>query len=222
MWTVGSCPRGHRECGHVELERWGTVPNAITALRTVAAVGLGLAAAVDRDLTLLLWSAGVYWVGDSLDGTVARLLRRETRIGAVFDIICDRVSAAVIYLGVVWLLPHLLVPVAIYLLSFSVVDLMLSLSFLAYPLSSPNYFYLIDRTIYRWNWSIPAKTANSTIFLVLLVLTESVALTTTIAVVLMVGKLLSLRRLAGLGPAGTGDCAHELLAARAGSAPDVR
>lgn len=222
MWTVGSCPHGHRECGHAELERWGTIPNAITALRTVLAVGLGLAAAIDRDLALLLWATGVYWVGDSLDGAVARLLHRETRIGAVFDIVCDRLCAAVIYLGVVWLLPHLLLPVAVYLVSFSVVDLMLSLAFLAYPLSSPNYFYLADRAVYRWNWSKPAKAANSAIFLVILLVTESLVLTTAIAVVLLVAKLLSLHRLAQLGPVPSGDCAHELHRARADAGPEDR
>ncbi|MBA2697006.1 MAG: CDP-alcohol phosphatidyltransferase family protein [Ornithinimicrobium sp.] len=220
MWTPRSCPHGHRECSHGELEQWSTVPNAITALRTVVAVGLGLAAAVDQDLTLLLWATGVYWVGDTADGAVARLLGRENRIGAVFDIVCDRVCAAVVYMGVVWLLPHMVLPVAVYLLSFSVVDLMLSLAFLAYPLSSPNYFYLADAPIYRWNWSKPAKAANSAIFLVLLLLTESVVLTTAIAGVLLVAKLLSLRRLSRLPPAPDTDCAHELSRSPAG--PETR
>jgi CDP-diacylglycerol--glycerol-3-phosphate 3-phosphatidyltransferase len=222
MWTSGSCPHGHRECGRVELERWATVPNAITAIRTVGAVGLGLAAALDRDLALLLWATGVYWVGDMADGAVARLLHRETRIGAVFDIVCDRICAAVIYIGVVWLLPSLVLPVAIYLLSFSVVDLMLSLSFLAYPLSSPNYFYLADRPTFTWNWSKPAKAANSAIFLVILLVTESVLLTTGIALLLLTAKLLSLRRLAGLAQAPQVDCAHELVAAGSGARPRTR
>ena len=52
---------------------------------------------------------------------------------------------------------------------------LLSLAFLAWPIRSPNYFYVVDRTLWLWNWSKPGKAVNSSIFAVLLLVTESVA-----------------------------------------------
>ena len=37
----------------------------------------------------------------------------------------------------------------------------LSLAFMAWPIRSPNYFYVVDRRIWLWNWSRPGKAANS-------------------------------------------------------------
>ena len=108
-------------------------------------------------LTLLVVALVVYWVGDSLDGFVARIRGCETRIGAVLDILCDRFCAASFYLGLVWLQPELALPVFIYLAEFMVVDCFLSLAFLAWPVRSPNYFYVIDRPIWLWNWSKPGQ-----------------------------------------------------------------
>jgi CDP-diacylglycerol--glycerol-3-phosphate 3-phosphatidyltransferase len=53
------------------------------------------------------------------------------------------------------------VPVAIFLVQFMVVDCLLSLSFLRWPLLSPNYFGAVHRGVYRWNWSPPAKSVNT-------------------------------------------------------------
>ena len=50
-----------------------------------------------------------------------------------------------------------------------VIDMFLSLAFLAWPISSPNYFYLIDRRLYMWNWSRIGKAANSGLFAVFMV-----------------------------------------------------
>ena len=51
--------------------------------------------------------------------------------------------------------------VAVFLLSFMVLDTMLSLAFLCWPVLSPNYFHLVDRTVWRLNWSPLAKAANT-------------------------------------------------------------
>jgi CDP-diacylglycerol---glycerol-3-phosphate 3-phosphatidyltransferase len=180
-------------------ESFLTAANAVTAVRTVAAVTIGMGAAAQQSLSLLLVSLAVYWVGDIADGTVARMTGRETRIGAVLDILSDRLCAAVFYLGVVWLLPDLWVPVAIYLAQFMVVDTFVSLAFLAWPLTSPNYFYVVDRTLWKWNWSKPGKAANSAAFAVLLLVTEDVWLGAAIAVGLLGLKTWSVVRLTRLG-----------------------
>ncbi len=180
-----------------------TAATWITAVRTLAAVGLALGAATADDrsttLRLLVASLAVYWVGDVLDGAVARWRDQETRFGAVFDIVCDRACALCFYAGVVWFLPALALPVGVYVLEFAVVDTVLSLAFLAWPLLSPNYFDLVDRTVWLWNWSVPAKAVNSSVFALLLLWTESVLVCTPIAVALLVLKTVSLVRLVRLG-----------------------
>ena len=180
-------------------ERIGTSATLVTAVRTVGAVALAGLAVHEGSLTLLLASRVVYWVGDILDGFVARVQRCETRIGAVLDILCDRLSAAAFYLGLAWLQPEHVLPVMIYLAEFMVVDCFLSLAFLAWPIRSPNYFHVVDRPIWLWNWSKPAKAANSAIFAVILLVTGMPLLGVAIASLLLALKCASLVRLAGIG-----------------------
>ena len=138
-------------------------------------------------------------MGESLDGFVARVRGCETRIGAVLDILSDRFNAAGFYLGLVWLHHEYVVPVFIYLAEFMVIDCFLSLAFLAWPVRSPNYFYVIDRTIWLWNWSKPAKAVNSSLFAVLLLVTGWVWVGAAIATALLVLKSVSLVRLGRIG-----------------------
>lgn len=195
----------HRECAHAANETVLTWPTAITFARTIATLVLGLLGAQQQSLTLLLWALGVYWVGDMADGAVARLTDRETRTGATLDIMCDRISAGVFYVGFAWYDPTMVVPVGIYLAEFMVIDMFLSLAFLAWPVSSPNYFYLVDRRIWLWNWSKPGKALNSALFAVLMVWTRDPWLAGLIACALLVLKIMSMVWLARLGlpvPAG--------------------
>ena len=184
------------DAGH---ERLGTSANAVTAVRTLLAVLLAVLAAREGSLALLVGSLVVYWVGDALDGFVARARGCETRVGAVLDIICDRFCAAAFYVGLVWLQPELAVPVFVYLSEFMVVDCVLSLAFLAWPVRSPNYFYVVDRPLWRWNWSKPGKAVNSSLFAVLLLVTGWVSLGTLVALALLVVKGGSLARLGRIG-----------------------
>ncbi|HEX6874150.1 MAG TPA: CDP-alcohol phosphatidyltransferase family protein [Nocardioidaceae bacterium] len=180
-------------------ERLGTSANVITLIRTVAAVAVIGGAAQRHSLTMLLAGLGIYWAGDILDGTVARVFGCETRVGAVLDILSDRFCAGAFYLGLVWLTPALAWPILLYLAEFMVVDCLLSLAFLAWPIRSPNYFYVVDRRLWLWNWSKPGKVANSAIFAVLLVVTENAALGLVVASALLLLKSLSLVRLMRLG-----------------------
>jgi CDP-diacylglycerol--glycerol-3-phosphate 3-phosphatidyltransferase len=155
-------------------------------------VVLALAGAARSSLPLLVAALAAYWLGDMADGAVARLLDRETRTGATLDILCDRISAALFYVGFAWYDPTMTVPVGIYLTEFMVIDLYLSLAFLAWPSSSPNYFHLIDRRLWLWNWSKPGKALNSALFAVLMVVTRNPWLSGGIAVALLSVKLVSL------------------------------
>ncbi len=180
-------------------ERFATAANGVTAARTVASVVLAGVAASERSLDWLLVALVVYWAGDVLDGWVARRLACETRTGAALDVLCDRLCAAGVYLGLVWLEPSWAPAVLVYLAQFLVLDCFLSLAFLAWPLRSPNYFYVVDRPLWRWNWSLPGKAANSSVFAVLLLATGSVEVGLVTALLLTGLKIASLVRLGRLG-----------------------
>ncbi len=182
-----------------EKERVGTSATVITFVRTIISVVLAGLAAQQESLPLLVAALVVYWVGDSLDGFVARIRGCETRIGAVLDILSDRFCAASFYLGLVWLHHEYAVPVFIYLAEFMVIDCFLSLAFLAWPVRSPNYFYVVDRPLWLWNWSKPGKAVNSSLFAVLLLVTGWVWLGAVIATALLVMKTASLVRLGRIG-----------------------
>lgn len=187
-------------------ERIGTPATIITFVRTVVSVVLALVAAREDSLGWLLVALAVYWVGDSLDGFVARMLHHETRTGAALDILCDRFCAATFYVGLMWLKPDLAPAIVVYLAEFMVIDCFLSLAFLAWPVRSPNYFFVVDRTIWLWNWSKPAKAVNSSLFAVLLVAVDhygssgaAVGIGVVIAAALCVLKVVSLARLVRIG-----------------------
>ena len=180
-------------------ERLNTPATIVTLVRTVASVALSAVAAGQHNLTLLVVALVVHWVGDSLDGWVARTRDCETRTGAVIDILSDRLCVAAFYVGLAWLEPHLAPAIFVYLATFMVVDCFLSLGFLAWPITSPNYFYVIDRGLWLRNWSHPAKAVNSGLFAILLLVTGWMWLGLAIAVVLLAAKCHSVATLLRLG-----------------------
>jgi CDP-diacylglycerol--glycerol-3-phosphate 3-phosphatidyltransferase len=190
-------------------ERLFTGATVITFIRTVITLVIAVWAAYDASLTLIVVGLVTYWVGDSIDGEWARWFDCETRIGAVVDMMCDRLSCGALYVGLAWLQPGgwisdepmtlIGIPVAIYLFEFMVIDMYLSLAFLAWPIRSPNYFHVIDRRIYLWNWSRIGKAANSGLFAVVLLVTGWWWLGLIIAVGLLALKCVSLRWLFQLG-----------------------
>lgn len=180
-------------------ERLLTGATVITLVRTVISAALAAWAAYDQDLTLLVVALAVYWVGDMLDGAWARLRDCETRIGAVLDIFCDRLNAGAFYIGLAWLQPDLSPAIFVYLVEFMVIDCFLSIAFLAWPVRSPNYFFVVDRPIWLWNWSKPAKALNSALFAVLLLVTGWMWLGLAIATALLALKVVSLQRLVQIG-----------------------
>ena len=80
------------------LPRW-VLPDHLTALGVVAAIGIAVAYAAASP-----WLASVFlvvhWLGDSLDGTLARVRRTEhPRYGYYLDHLVDAVATAVIGIG---------------------------------------------------------------------------------------------------------------------------
>ncbi len=140
---------------------FATVPNVVTVARTVAAVLVGGIAVAAGNLTLLAVAYAVFWVGDIADGWSARRLGQETRAGAVLDIVCDRACTGILCVSLVASVPEALPVVVVFVLSFMVLDSMLSLAFLCWPVLSPNYFHVVDRRVWQLNWSPVAKAANT-------------------------------------------------------------
>jgi CDP-diacylglycerol--glycerol-3-phosphate 3-phosphatidyltransferase len=138
-----------------------TVPNGVTVVRTLAAVTVGVAALVAGSVPLLVVAYGVYWLGDVLDGVAARRLHQETRAGAVLDVVSDRACTAVLCVGLVALVPDVAAVAVVFLPSFLVLDTMLSLAFLCWPVLGPNHFHLVDRRVRALNWTPPAKADNT-------------------------------------------------------------
>jgi CDP-diacylglycerol--glycerol-3-phosphate 3-phosphatidyltransferase len=138
------------------------LPNRITLVRTLIAMAVATFAFRTGDLTWLVLGYFSYWFGDSLDGWVARRRNEESLSGAVFDIVCDRACSFLLAAAFMATYPATIGPLAIYLAQFGVLDTMLTFSFLLWPwMLSPNYFYKVDRPIYLWNWSKPAKALNT-------------------------------------------------------------
>ena len=179
--------------GPLRVGPFATVPNVVTATRTVIAVLLGAIAVANGDLMLLAVAYGVFWVGDIADGWSARKLGQETRAGAVFDIVCDRACTGILCVGLVASVPSALPVVVVFVLSFMVLDSMLSMAFLCWPVLSPNYFHVVDRRVWQLNWSPLAKAANTAGVVGALAL-ELYSVACAVAVVVVGIKLWSARR----------------------------
>lgn len=174
-----------------------TVPNAVTLVRTVLAVSIGCVAVASGDLLLLAVAYGVFWAGDIADGWSARKLGQETRAGAVFDIVCDRACTGILCVGLVASVASALPVVVVFVLSFMVLDSMLSMAFLCWPVLSPNYFHVVDRRVWQLNWSPLAKAANTAGVVGALAL-ELFSVAFVVAVAVLVIKLWSAHRVVGL------------------------
>ena len=88
------------------------VPDHFTALALLAAAGIAAAYALSAGHPALLWAAAgllvVHWLGDSLDGTLARVRGIERpRYGYYLDHLADAAATAMIGIGL-GLSPHLM------------------------------------------------------------------------------------------------------------------
>lgn len=147
-----------------------TWANLVTLVRTVIATVIFAIAAARESAALNLMGLSVYWALDVLDGELARRLRQETRLGAQMDILSDRLLVTFFYVNYLTMQPDLTVPIVLFLLEFCGLDLYLSNQFLRWPIVSPNYFYVVEPTVWKLNWSRPAKALNTGLVTALLVL----------------------------------------------------
>ena len=146
-----------------------TWANFVTVIRLFGALALF---AVGWQTGLLRWSLYglvVYWVGDLLDGVLARVLHEETVFGAQMDILADRLSVILFYVSYIAYRPAKTLAALCFLFEFAVLDTYLSNQFMRWPVLSPNYFYMVDRETWTWLWSKPAKAFNCGLVTLLLI-----------------------------------------------------
>jgi len=98
------------------LPRW-VMPDHLTGLGVVAAVGIAGAYAASNESSIWLWVASalliVHWFGDSLDGTLARVRKIERpKYGYYLDHLVDALATACIGIGL-GLSPHMLLIVGV-------------------------------------------------------------------------------------------------------------
>jgi phosphatidylglycerophosphate synthase len=175
-----------------------TVADLVTGIRTLAAVMLGVLSLQLHDAALLMAAYATYWTGDVLDGMIARRTGTERRAGAVLDIVADRTCAGLLAVSLLAFQPEMALPVGLFLVQFMLVDCALSLSFLRWPIRSPNYFHVVHRTIYRFNWSPPAKAANTGLLIAVIVLIGSPVVAAALAAAQLALKVASLSVVARL------------------------
>jgi phosphatidylglycerophosphate synthase len=85
------------------LPAW-VMPDHLTGLGVLAAIGIAAAYALSNQDPIWLWAASgllaVHWLGDSLDGTLARVRRSERpRYGYYLDHLVDAIATALIGIG---------------------------------------------------------------------------------------------------------------------------
>src|ERR687898_1056608 len=92
-------------------------PDQLTALGVLAALGIAAAYVLSNGNEAWLWAASallvVHWLGDSLDGTLARVRKTERpRYGYYLDHLVDAFATAAIGIGL-GLSPHMLLAVGL-------------------------------------------------------------------------------------------------------------
>jgi phosphatidylglycerophosphate synthase len=100
------------------LPRW-ILPDDLTLLGIAAAIGICIAYGLSNGSDAWLWVASgllvVHWLGDSLDGTLARVRRiQRPRYGYYLDHLVDAIATAAIAIGL-GLSPHMLLSVGMLL-----------------------------------------------------------------------------------------------------------
>ena len=92
-------------------------PDHLTALGVLASIGIAAAYVLSNGDEVWLWAASallvVHWLGDSLDGTLARVRKAERpRYGYYLDHLVDAFATAAIGIGL-GLSPHMLLAVGL-------------------------------------------------------------------------------------------------------------
>ena len=140
-----------------------TLATATTATRTSITVILcaisGVYGRTRPGFWILLVAILIFWIGDGLDGAIARWGDHETIFGAFADVVGDRLSVIAICLTAMAAGQNGLL-LAVFALHYVSLDLASTTLFVRFRLVSPNYFYLVHTRLFQINWTRPAKVAS--------------------------------------------------------------
>jgi CDP-diacylglycerol--glycerol-3-phosphate 3-phosphatidyltransferase len=167
--------------------------NLITLLRLGGSLLFFSLAVIHQEELYNFIGLGIHWLGDLADGFWAKVFKQRTVLGAEIDIIADRVECLFFFINFLSFHPDLVLPVVIYILDFAFVDLYLSYQFIKFDIISIDYFYLVDKKVYKLNFSSAGKFANSTaVPLLLILLPDLWPVALLLTVVLIIIKLYSI------------------------------
>ena len=128
------------------LPRW-VLPDDLTALGVLAAFGVGAANQLSNEGNAWLWVASgllpVQWLGDSLDGTLARVRGiQRPKYGYYLDHIVDAIATAAIGLGL-GLSPYMLLSIgALIVVGYPILSINVYLESMAFGRFRLGYGYL--------------------------------------------------------------------------------
>lgn len=170
--------------------------NILTLIRIVLSLAFFILAILKQSFTYCFIGFLVHWIGDFIDGFYARKFKQETILGAEIDIIADRLEIIFFYVVFLHFRPNLYLPATLYLIDYAFVDFYLSYQFVKYDIISPNYFYKVDKTIFRLNYSPAGKFSNSSVVTLTLIFLPQLSVFVSIyATMLIIVKSYSVCRL---------------------------
>jgi phosphatidylglycerophosphate synthase len=174
-------------------ERVWTVATVITLFRALACNALIISGIASHDTGRVLVALALNMVLDSVDGEVARRLRRETVFGAQADGAVDRFLAMAVVLTVALFRSGAVAATqaALVTCQFVLVDQILCAQFLRFGLWSPDHFYVVDETVWRLNWSPLAKLVGNVPLLLFTLSTATAWIAVPVAVSIILARAYS-------------------------------
>ncbi len=150
-------------------------PNVITLIRLILSLTLFILAIIKNNPTYNYIGFFFHWIADFIDGYYARKFKQETILGAEIDIIADRFEILFFYVIFLHFRPHLFLPASLYLIDYAFIDFYLSYQFVKFDIISPNYFYKVDKIVYKLNYSPGGKFSNSSVVTLTLIFLPQLA-----------------------------------------------
>jgi hypothetical protein len=151
--------------------------NIFTLIRLISSISCFMLAILDKNIRYLYLGFVIHWIGDFIDGFIARKFKQETIIGAEIDLIADRLEIILFYAIFLYFRPYLFLAASLYLIDYAFIDFFLGYQFNKFGIISPNYFYKVDRRVHLLNFSPGGKFLNSSVVTLMLIFMPNLHIT---------------------------------------------